>query len=946
MKNKPIFSICLIARNESKTLPRLINSLKEFQQRGGEICVLDTGSTDGTADIAKSLGCIVEEVGNKYLHTIDKELAEKINSKFLVDNEAPVVKEGETYFDFASARNHAASLASNNMVSFADADECFTKLNIEKINELIASGITQFEYNFVYAHDAAGNEAVKFIQSKFYDRTLLKWKGIIHEYLDGAANRTFVDESILKLEHWQNQETNRTGYLRGLAIDCFNNPEYDRNSHYFARECLYTNRFKTAIKEFERHIAMNRWQTERAQSMLYIADCNLYLGDKDGATFWYLKSFDLEPNRREPLMKLAEMAFKENKPLQVIAYCVASLELAGVNFYATQQEYYTYKPHELLYWAYWQTSNKEKSKQHFDKAFAFYPTNPKFIIERQFFYNEEYKEVGIEGWMSLTELNWLYETSKKMNSVLELGSWKGRSTHALLSGCKGNVIAVDTFMGSEDKKDGTNGGDTYNEFMKNVGSFENLIIKQMKGNDASKDFSDKSIDMVFIDAEHTYDAVVSDIRFWKDKAKVVLCGHDYCASWPDVMRAVKDELGEVSVCDSIWYKFIEETTTNGLLETVTNNIKEEIQFTGERFIPGKTNHRPDIEKEHLARYNFAAQFTQGLKVLDAACGVGYAKEILKAKTYVGIDVSKEAIDFATQKYGFGFFRENLEDKITGEPVDVTISFETIEHLQNPHNFLSWVKENSKVFIFSIPVNMPSEFHKQVYSVDEIKKLINTYFKGVVYFNQVDDTINSLNENPKYIVGVATVEELPTVSIILPHLGREDGLQKCLNSIELLNYPKDLIDINVVHGDETVPEKVKDAIQYDDANYFCYAANDMTLEPNCLLIAIIQSILLNKGLVSFNEGPLLEDKGNICTHFIIKKQLIEKIGGEIFDTRFNHVGVDNLLWKKCLDINEAHYCAEAKIIHNHFSKGAEFDEVYKKGWDKVEEDRKILKELIN
>src|SRR6267142_1639782 len=73
-----------------------------------------------------------------------------------------------------------------------------------------------------------------------------------------------LPESQIKLEHWQNQETNRSGYLTGLALDCFLNPDNDRNSHYFARDLMWSGRYRSAIREFDRHIAMNKWEAERA----------------------------------------------------------------------------------------------------------------------------------------------------------------------------------------------------------------------------------------------------------------------------------------------------------------------------------------------------------------------------------------------------------------------------------------------------------------------------------------------------------------------------------------------------------------------------------------------------------------------------------------------------------------------------------------------------------
>ena len=54
----------------------------------------------------------------------------------------------------------------------------------------------------------------------------------------------------------------------------------------------------------------------------------------------------------------------------------------------------------------------------------------------------------IPGWMSAEELQWLFEQAGQHENIVEIGSWMGRSTHALLTGTKGKVIAVDTFQGS------------------------------------------------------------------------------------------------------------------------------------------------------------------------------------------------------------------------------------------------------------------------------------------------------------------------------------------------------------------------------------------------------------------------------------------------------------------------------------------------------------------
>jgi len=385
--NKPKFSIALIARNEAETLPRMIGSLKEYQERGGDIWVLDTGSTDNTVEVAKGLGCNVEAVGDKFRINIDEELANKINNKFIVDGETSVVNAGESLFDFASARNYISDFPDNDMIATPDCDEIYTKMDIDKLDKAVEDGFEQFEYNFVFSHDHLGNPVIKFRHCKFYNRKKLKWVGVIHEVLNGTANKKYFEEDIIKLEHYQNEKTNRSGYIKGLAIDCYNNPENDRNSHYFAREMYYLGRTKSAIKEFKNHISMGKWGTEASQSMLYIGDCYKKLGDEGEMLKWYSMSVGKEA-RREPLMRMAEWYFGKAMYKQSIVYAEAALTITQLPFYSNYQPYYEHAPHELLYVSYWQAGDRVKSKEHWKKAIAFMPGNPKFISDAQFYKDE------------------------------------------------------------------------------------------------------------------------------------------------------------------------------------------------------------------------------------------------------------------------------------------------------------------------------------------------------------------------------------------------------------------------------------------------------------------------------------------------------------------------------------------------------------------------------
>ena len=60
-------------------------------------------------------------------------------------------------------------------------------------------------------------------------------------------------------------------------------------------------------------------------------------------------------------------------------------------------------------------------------------------------------------------------------------------------------------------------------------------------NNYAKQIPDKSIDMVYIDATHTFEAVTNDLDVWSKKVRPegFICGHDYAIKrWEGVVKAV------------------------------------------------------------------------------------------------------------------------------------------------------------------------------------------------------------------------------------------------------------------------------------------------------------------------------------------------------------------------------------------------------------------------
>ncbi len=165
----------------------------------------------------------------------------------------------------------------------------------------------------------------------------------------------------------------------------------------------------------------------------------------------------------------------------------------------------------------------------------------------------------IQGWMHPKDLHWLYETAKTMQSIVEIGCWKGRSTSALLQGCPGRVYAVDHFLGNPEERHSNHKEALEKnigaEFLRNVGHHRNLRLMRMDSLEAATFFKDRSIDMVFIDGSHEYEAVKADLEAWLPKARKLICGHD--PTYPGVKKATAEKFGEVEIQEGIWIHWIE-----------------------------------------------------------------------------------------------------------------------------------------------------------------------------------------------------------------------------------------------------------------------------------------------------------------------------------------------------------------------------------------------------
>ena len=134
---------------------------------------------------------------------------------------------------------------------------------------------------------------------------------------------------------------------------------------------------------------------------------------------------------------------------------------------------------------------------------------------------------------------------------VEVGSWMGASAafmavEIINSGKPIQLHCVDHWKGSEAEPVLQNflktvdGYEVFKHNMKPV--WDRIHVHRMPSTEAALKFLDASVDFVFIDASHTYDDCLADIKAWLPKVKPggVIAGHDFDWTFMGVVHAVRD----------------------------------------------------------------------------------------------------------------------------------------------------------------------------------------------------------------------------------------------------------------------------------------------------------------------------------------------------------------------------------------------------------------------
>jgi len=280
-----------IALNEEKFVERWYECAKEADY----LLIADTGSSDRTIELAKSLGINVVEISIKP-------------------------------WRFDDARN--ASLA----VIPGDIDYCIAL----DLDEVLVPGWRQHlevaytnkwtrpRYLFTTSWNPDGSPGLQFSGIRIHARQGYRWIYPIHEVPQPYGEPPTEGWIELQAEHHPDETKSRGQYLPLLETAARENPLDDRCAFYYGRELYFHSKYPEAATEFKRYLSLEsaKWLPQKAAAHRYLA-----LVDPDNAESWNLSAITQDPTRRENYIQTAEYYYNNQRWEECLKYAELALAI-------------------------------------------------------------------------------------------------------------------------------------------------------------------------------------------------------------------------------------------------------------------------------------------------------------------------------------------------------------------------------------------------------------------------------------------------------------------------------------------------------------------------------------------------------------------------------------------------------------------------------------------
>lgn len=291
-----VYAIC---KNESKFIKRWYDSIKEADV----ICVLDTGSTDDSWQILKSLPNVI--------------IKQQIFNPWRFDD----------------ARNESLNMVPQNidLCLCIDLDEVAQPGWRQAIEKVWQNDTTLGQYISNYSFDKQGNPETTLVNARLHNRHDYHWIYPIHEVLEFiGVKENIITIPNMVINHYPDLTKSRSQYLNLLELAVAEMPDNPRQKLLLMGEYYGYHKYDEVIKVGHEFLAYDR-------NKLYLYDISraerdmgkAYLAKQyyEEAELWLLKAHQDTPDIREPLAELGYFYFEINDYQKSRKYLLKTLAI-------------------------------------------------------------------------------------------------------------------------------------------------------------------------------------------------------------------------------------------------------------------------------------------------------------------------------------------------------------------------------------------------------------------------------------------------------------------------------------------------------------------------------------------------------------------------------------------------------------------------------------------
>jgi glycosyltransferase involved in cell wall biosynthesis len=349
-------SLCMIVKNESKTLARCLDAVRDVVD---EINIVDTGSTDDTRDIA--------------LRYTDR------------------VFDFAWCDDFSAARNFSFAQATGDFILWLDADDVLREGDARRFARLKheLAGVDTVMMRYAIAFDEAGNETFSYFRERLIRRDPPRyWHEPVHEYLPILGH---VIQSEITIEHRKIYAEGAGDGTRNLRIYTRQLEEgrelTARGQYYFARELKTHARHREAATMFELFLAQGKgWVEDNICACVQLSDCYQALKEPIKARIALLTSFVYDTPRAEACCRLGYFYKEEGDYARARFWFELALSLQKPESYGfIEHAYWDYIPLAECVVCYAQLGDIDRAEAYNERAAAVRPNAASVTHNRAYF---------------------------------------------------------------------------------------------------------------------------------------------------------------------------------------------------------------------------------------------------------------------------------------------------------------------------------------------------------------------------------------------------------------------------------------------------------------------------------------------------------------------------------------------------------------------------------